>query len=229
MSASKEFRQVQIQKATAEAFDRLTENKEAYVSVSISQLEVLSAMRAEIKRKASMLHALNLFLPHGEGDDWKNVKRATFFGKNHIEHLPLKRRMLARAFSSRVLPETLEIASDIAKELKKKSQESSIPDIRTSSLVSWNPNRFGINRLDGSKDDKAVIAEHTDVKTEIGTVVVFEIAKGSDAAVSNRDNMTFIFSQDICEILEIDQPLHGEETDHYRLSLTMAELNPALS
>jgi hypothetical protein len=230
MRSDKKSRSEHIATATSCAFDQLIDDGEAYVSVSITDVDVLSAMRAEIKRRASILHGLNLFLPHGKDEGWRNVKRATYFGEKHREHLPFRRQVLARAFSSRALPETVKVANDIAAELRRKSLESSIPEIRNSSLSTWTPNRFGINRLDGTKEDSAVIAEHKDVKTELGTVVVFEIASGNlDAAVSIKNNVTFIFSKDICDLLDIEQPLHGQETDHYRLSLTIAELNPAIT
>ena len=120
-------------------------------------------------------------------------------------------------------------------ELKKFGEEISeaLKDIayHIPTLNDWNPNRFGINFMNGFAKRPAKIAEHTDVPEEHGVVVVAHLTPSNKSGIQHTknlfpivDNLSFIFGADTCEYFGVDQHPHSEIATQRQLSATVADL-----
>lgn len=153
-----------------------------------------------------------------DGDSpWVNSTRATLFPKsNAIWPLGLVGKM-ALPRSEKWAPSISRFCSFAAATVRAASIKGALPrDI--DSLNCWNPNRVGINFMNGSPWDPASIGEHTDPPEETGLVMALELLGNSAGRLS------FIFSADASKILGLDQPPHSLYSEEPRISITLAEL-----
>jgi hypothetical protein len=179
-----------------------------------------------------LFKAFGLFRDHGEDEGWIGVDRATFFSPSHLKRTTTAQKAGALLFPSRLwLPRTHKVKNTFAEAMRTSAQNKNLTRKPSgiTPLRNWRPNRVGINWMDGSSAEPAVIPEHVDTKDELGAVVVLEVFREGMSGTSylTDNNVSVIFGKDTCDDIGVPQAPHSAISSHLRLSVTLAELKPS--
>lgn len=222
----------QIQQVTDTAIERLVDYGESMVVFSLKNPDVLMPLKTEVCKKSQLLNLARVFRPHGEEDGWENVYRATFFRPTHLRKASMYQKVASLALPSRLfMPKCHKTANIFSEHMRASAEKAYTIGLlpKSSSLMEWEPNRLGINWMDGSPEQPSLIQEHVDTPKEVGAVVVFDVFRegmATNSYISDR-NVTVIFGKDTCDAAGVNQPKHSVASKLLRLSLTLAELKPS--
>jgi hypothetical protein len=219
-----------IQDATDYAVRGLIEHGEPEARLSLRRSADMTSAIDEIRDRAALFKAIGLFRVHGEDEGWIGVERATFFSPSHLRHATMAQKAGALFFPSRLwLPRTHKVKNAFAEAMRTSAERENLTSgsSEVASLCDWRPNRLGVNWMDGTPAEPAVIPEHVDTKDELGAIVILEVFGESMRESSGGDNVTILFGQDICDAFGVPQAVHSAVAPHLRLSVTLAELKPS--
>lgn len=149
--------------------------------------------------------------------EWPRTKRATFFTmpEEATVYLDLASRALR---SNRFMPATTTLMTEMSNYVRSYGRRHNCQP-----LAGYEPNRIGVNIMNGTPSRPAEIPAHTDPKAESGLVAVIELGDGK-SRTQVTGNITFILGFDTCNHYGIEQFEHSVTSTYQRYSITAAHL-----
>ena len=144
---------------------------------------------------------------------WRRVTRTLPLFVDPPER-SLKRLLNAKQW----VPAALRASKAIEVALEAASESTGIPEIKTDF------NRIGVHRMKGTEVHPAVIGRHVDTEREVGVVAVLSIeGQGENSVADSPGILALVACKNLCDVLGIDQYMHGAESHEPRTSYTFAQ------